>query len=165
MTAKLTAFVTALRGQHLSAATVARHLRQLKVAFRWAHRQGLLLKLPEFDRIKQSKAIGPIISKIGKKAGVIVGTRTKLNEDGEPETVNKFASAHDLRRSFGFRWSRRVMPPVLKELMRHTDIATTIKYYVGVNAQATAEELWRVEGNILGNSDQMTVTAEKEQST
>ncbi len=57
------------------------------------------------------------------------------------------------------------MPPVLKELMRHTDIATTMKFYVGVNAQATASELWRVDGNILGNSDQKAVEQKTGQST
>jgi integrase len=274
-TAKMTAFVTALRLRHTSAATVARHLRQLKVALRWAHRQGLLVTLPKFDRIKQSKgsrgravsgeeldrmlaaapkvvgeaaadswtfylrgldasglrlseslvlrwddapdaimvdysgrhpmlridasaekanthrllpmapefaelldtvpaalrrgrvfqpldrnalpysatrdSIGPVISAIGEKAGIIVGQRTKADEDGNAVTVPKFASAHDLRRAFGFRWSRRVMPPVLKELMRHTEIATTMKFYVGVNAQATADELWRVAGSNLGS--------------
>lgn len=288
-TAKLTAFVVALRNQHLSAATIARHLRQLKVAFRWAHRQGLLLKLPEFDRIKQSKgargravsgeefdrmlaavpkvvgeaaaeswrfylrgldasglrlaeslvlrwddapgaivldysgrrpmlripaeaekgdthrllplapeaaelfatipvdqrrgrvfqpltkdgqpyaptrdSIGPVVSAIGEKAGVVVGTRTKVNGDGEPETVNKFASAHDLRRAFGFRWSRRVMPPVLKELMRHTDIGTTMRFYVGVNAQATADELWRAVGSNLGSTGENEAFAKSGQST
>jgi integrase len=288
-TTSITSFVTSLRRQSLSPATIARHLRQMKVALRWAHRQGLLITLPEFDRIKQSKgsrgravsgeefdrmlaavpkvvgeaaadswtfylkgldasglrlteslvlrwddapdaimvdysgrhpmlridasaekanthrllpmapefarlldmvpaenrrgrvfqpldksalpysptrdSVGPIISAIGEKAGVIVGQRTKLNADGEPDTVSKFASAHDLRRSFGFRWSRRVMPPVLKELMRHTDISTTMRFYVGVNAQATADELWRVEGNILGNSIEIDAAAESEQST
>jgi integrase len=266
---------------------VARHLRQLKVAFRWAHRQGLLLKLPEFDRIKQSKgsrgravsgeefdrmiaaapkvvgeaakaswefylrgldasglrlteslvlrwddgpgaivvdysgrhpmlridasaekanthrllpmapkfaelldtvplaarrgrvfqplsqdalpysatrdSIGPIISAIGEKAGIIVGQRTKADDAGKAVTVPKFASAHDLRRAFGFRWSRRVMPPVLKELMRHTEIATTMKFYVGVNAQATADELWRVAGSNLGSKvTEDSVEAESE---
>lgn len=276
-TAKLTTFVTALRGQHLSPATVARHLRQLKVAFRWAHRQGILLTLPQFDRIKQSKGargravsgeefdrmlaavpkvvgeaaaeswrfylkgldasglrlaeslvlrwddapdaiivdysgrhpmlripaeaekgdthrilpmapefaqllatvpadqrkgrvfkllgkdgkpchggrfvVGPIASEIGEKAGIIVGTRTKV-EDGKATTVNKYASAHDLRRAFGFRWSRRVMPPVLRELMRHTSLATTMTYYVGLNAQATADELWKAVGSIPSSSDE-----------
>lgn len=288
-TAKLTAFVRELRRRHLSPATIARHLRQLKVALRWAYRQGLLNKLPEFDRIKQSKgargravtgeefdrliaavpsvvgepaaeswtfylkgldasglrlteslvlrwddapdaivvdysgrhpmlrvdasaekanthrllpmapefaellatvptaqrrgrvfqplnrdalpysptrdSIGPIISQIGERAGVIVGQRTKVDDDGNPETVNKFASAHDLRRAFGFRWSRRVMPPVLKELMRHTEIATTMKFYVGVNAQATADELWRVAGSNLGSSGVKEGFAESGQST
>lgn len=270
-TAKLSAFATALRGEGLAPATIARHLRQLKVATRWAHRQGLLNKLPEFDRIKQAKGsrgravvaeefdrlleatpkvvgevaaaswifyleglhasglrlaeslalrwddapealvvdyggrypmlripaesekgnthrllpmapefaelldtilpeqrrgrvfaplnklgepyapsrnvIGPLVSEIGEKAGVIVGQLRKRSDKGERVTVNKYASAHDLRRAFGFRWSRRVMPPVLKELMRHTDISTTMRYYVGQNAQATAAELWRVAGS------------------
>jgi len=282
-TTKLTAFVTLLRNQHLAPATVARHLRQLKVAFRWAHRQGLLVKLPEFDRIKQSKGargravsgeefdrmlasvpkvvgraaaaswdfylrgldasglrlaeslalrwddapgaivldysgrhpmlripaeaekgdthrllplapeaaelfatvpvdqrkgrvfkligkdgkachggrfvVGPIVTEIGEKAGVIVGTRTKLNEDGEPETVSKFASAHDLRRSFGFRWSRRIMPPSLMELMRHSSLATTMTYYVQSNAQATADELWNAVGSNPGSSDESQTAA------
>jgi len=48
--------------------------------------------------------------------------------------VKKFASAHDLRRAFGQRWAIRIMPTVLRELMRHADISTTMKYYVGQNA-------------------------------
>jgi len=63
--------------------------------------------------------IGP---KIGEKAGVVV----KLTEK-KGEAVKEIASAHDLRRAFGFRWSRRVMPTVLRELMRHADISTTMK--------------------------------------
>ena len=66
------------------------------------------------------------------------GQRTKLDDEGNLETVSKYASVHDLRQAFGFRWSRRIMPPVLKELMRHAEIATTMNFYVGVNAQATA---------------------------
>lgn len=34
------------------------------------------------------------------------------------------------------------MPQVLKELMRHESIETTLKYYVGRNAQTTAAVLW-----------------------
>jgi integrase len=79
------------------------------------------------------------ISAIGEKAGVKVG------ED-------KYASAHDLRRAFGRRWSKRVMPPVLKELMRHGNIATTMTYYVGADADDAAEVLWAAVGTILGTS-------------
>jgi hypothetical protein len=56
--------------------------------------------------------------------------------------VRKFASAYDLRRAFGQRWAARVMPTVLRELMRHADITTTMKYFVGQNAPATADALW-----------------------
>jgi integrase len=68
-----------------------------------------------------------LVSKIGVAAGVLV-------DKGR----NKFATAHDLRRSFGERWAERVMPQVLMEPMRHESIETTLKYYVGRNAQRTA---------------------------
>lgn len=73
------------------------------------------------------------ISEIGQKAGI------KVSETGGKV---KFASAHDLRRSFGARWSVRVSSQVLMELMRHESIETTLKYYVGQNAQATADVLY-----------------------
>jgi integrase len=43
----------------------------------------------------------------------------------------KFASTHDLRRSFGTRWSSKVMPAVLMQLMRHDSIETTMKFMWG----------------------------------
>ena len=56
------------------------------------------------------------------------------------------------------------MPQVLMELMRHKDITTTLKYYVGSEAKATANVLWdAVEGNspslgnILGNTKKSKV--------
>lgn len=63
----------------------------------------------------------------------------------------KYGSAHDLRRAFGLRWSRRIMPAVLKELMRHEDIGTTMKYYVGTEAEETARMLYQMAqvGNLV----------------
>ena len=78
--------------------------------------------------------MGKVISKVGATAKVKVHTDLKSGKV-------KFASAHDLRRSFGERWAPRVMPQVLMELMRHESIETTLKYYVGRNAQNTAEAL------------------------
>jgi integrase len=94
---------------------------------------------PKARRVVNGRPLPGSVSKtvcaIGKAAGVIVGK----GRGGKP----KFASAHDLRRSFGERWSDRVMPQVLCELMRHESIdETTMKYYVGKNAQRTAEILW-----------------------
>jgi integrase len=91
-------------------------------------------------------AVGPRVSKIGEKARVITDRRTK-----HEEVVISYAGAHDLRRSFGFKWSRLLMPAELKELMRHADISTTMKFYVGVNADATADKLWEVLGDVLGD--------------
>jgi integrase len=70
----------------------------------------------------------------------------------------KFASAHDLRRSFAERWSTRAMPQVLMHLMRHESIDTTMKFYVGRNAETTAKALYAAFGNNSGNSNPITTT-------
>ncbi len=91
--------------------------------------------------------VGKIVSRIGQRAAVKVDERQKPGPDGKPRKVVKWASAHDLRRAFGERWSTRVMPQVLKALMRHESIETTLRYYVGRNAQSTADAAWEaVEG-------------------
>lgn len=54
----------------------------------------------------------------------------------------KHASAHDLRRSFGDRWAKRVIPVVLMQFMRHSDIKTTLRFYVAHDADATADAVW-----------------------
>ena len=76
--------------------------------------------------------IGRIISEIGRRAGVVV-----------KKSAGKFASAHDLRRSFGTRWAPRVKPATLQLLMRHRSIETTLKYYVAQDADEIADELWK----------------------
>jgi integrase len=90
-------------------------------------------------------AVGRRIAAIGKKAGVVTNAE-----------LGRTATAHDLRRAFGYRWSRRVMPATLKALMRHASIETTMTYYVGENARTTAAELWAAvkleKGNTAGNT-------------
>lgn len=67
----------------------------------------------------------------------------------------KRASAHDLRRTFGTRWARKVMPAVLQRLMRHANIGTTMQYYVDLAVDEMADDLWKQHapdvGNISGN--------------
>jgi len=65
----------------------------------------------------------------------------------------KFASSHDLRRSFGERWSKRIMPPDLMRLMRHETIETTMKFYVGQNARSTAAVLSEATGRKSSGAD------------
>jgi integrase len=109
--------------------------------------------------------VSRVVSAIGKAARVVVDQRERrlLKDDrrrkakpkpapGPAELAQsaqdsdgikrKYASAHDLRRAFGLRWSSRVMPPVLQQLMRHEDIETTMRYYVGRDAEAVADALW-----------------------
>lgn len=97
-----------------------------------------------------ASGIGENMTEIGKKAGVKVWTHPKTGKV-------KFATAHDLRRSFGFRWASRVIPPVLMEMMRHENIETTMQFYVSRDAQATADVIWKAyeqntSGNSLGNT-------------
>jgi integrase len=92
--------------------------------------------------------VGHIISRIGKAAGAKVHTDYRTGKI-------KYASAHDLRRSFGERWSTRVMPQVLMAMMRHESIGTTMRFYVGRNANTTADAAWAAyengkRGTVLG---------------
>ncbi len=81
------------------------------------------------------------VSRVIASAGHAAGIKVKL--DGETDEATKFASAHDLRRSFGARWARRVVPAVLKELMRHRSVETTLKYYAKQDAEAIADVVWQ----------------------
>lgn len=87
----------------------------------------------DYGRRMRLDSTSKVIDKIGRKAGVRVSVEGR---------AAKFASAHDLRRAFGFRWAMRVMPAVLKELMRHEDVATTMQFYVGHEAEAVADVIW-----------------------
>jgi integrase len=120
-----------------------------------------LLQTPETERVGRvfgmpslrdgqpigSARVGAILERIGKKAGVVV------NRDPQTGKV-KFASAHDLRRSFGTRWASRVRTPVLMRLLRHRNIATTMRYYVSLEADEVGAELYAKHpaGNTSGNS-------------
>jgi integrase len=97
----------------------------------------MILAVPEKDRrgpfftvlTKEAKpysrsrhAVGRIIAELGRKAGIVVKAHQKTGE-------KEFASAHDLRRSFGERWAKRVEAPFLQKMMRHSAITTTLRYY------------------------------------
>lgn len=97
-------------------------------------RRGRVLKLAGLTTGQQviPDTVGLVVQAIAKKAGVRV-------------------TCHDYRRAFGTRWAKRVMPPVLMKLMRHASINTTMRYYVDLDAQDTADDLYRqfpAESNI-----------------
>jgi integrase len=123
------------------------------------HRTGRVFQLRSRhgNRNLSAERVGQIVVKIGKNAGVVV------NRDNDGKV--KYASAHDLRRSFGERWAARVMPQVLMELMRHEDIKTTMRFYIGRNAQRTADILWDIHskngecGNTSGNTSPETANS------
>jgi len=104
--------------------------------------------------VSESLAVGKIVSDIGKAAGVVVERTEKPDpETGEPTERIKYASAHDLRRSFGTRWAKRVMPAILRTLMRHGSIQTTMAYYVGFDAVDIASDLWANHAPADGNGN------------
>ncbi|WDI43970.1 tyrosine-type recombinase/integrase [Bremerella sp. P1] len=92
---------------------------------------GYLCERPRVDWVSK------MISEFGRTAGIVVNVDRRTGK-------KKFASIHDFRRSFGERWSKRLLPQQLRELMRHESIETTLKFYVGIDAQRTAELLWNV---------------------
>lgn len=107
-------------------------------------RTGWVFKFPmpvrnETD-FRRADTIGKVLSEIGEKSGVVVD----LNR-------GKCVSAHDLRRSFGVRWSREVYPDDLQVLMRHASIETTMKYYTRQKSVVVAARIWK-KGNLSGNN-------------
>lgn len=92
-------------------------------------------------RLHRTDVVSSTIVEIGKAAGVKVNERPnrRKRKDGTiPAAKVKHASAHDLRRAFGERWSQIVMPAVLQQLMRHESVTTTMQFYVGRNARTAS---------------------------
>lgn len=115
----------------------------------------LLASYPEAERIGKvfrlidqrtnvpltANQVGRVVGLIGRKAGVVTN-----KADG------KNAGLHDLRRAFCTRWASKVMPAVLRKLARHANIATTLAYYVDLDADAMADELWAKHAATAGNT-------------
>ena len=90
-----------------------------------------------------TKRASRYISAIGKAAKVVTN-----------KAENRYATAHDLRRSFGTRWARRVPPAILRDLMRHSSITTTMTYYVSQSAEDVGDVLRAAISTILSTIDQ-----------
>ncbi len=102
-----------------------------------AERTGLVFKPILYRGVcHRVDTVSKAITLLGEAANIKVDAKK-----GKPV----WASAHDLQRAFGFRWSRKVTSMVLKELMRHSSVTTTEKFYVGINADETAALLAGLE--------------------
>ncbi len=77
--------------------------------------------------------VSKVITKIGRASKVQVSA------------AGKFASAHDLRRTFGLRWSQKRYPAELQQMMRHENIQTTMAYYAVGSATELAARLWAAD--------------------
>jgi len=104
--------------------------------------KSLQLKIRRKVRYSRPEAdwVGKVISKIGKAAGIVVSEADK--KSGRPE---KYASAHDLRRSFSQRLRNADVPAlVISRIMRHSSWETTQKHYAPGNVQNDATTLNRI---------------------
>ena len=99
-----------------------------------------------------SEWVGKIITKIGKEAEVLV--------DDADETTGrkeKYASAHDLRRSCAQRLlDAQVEPILISRIMRHSSWDTTRKHYAPGNTQNEAYAIRRALEADARNRSQMT---------
>jgi len=105
------------------------------------HREGFIFELEGRSGRLTVTTVSKWITKIGEAAGIQVAPINPRT--GKP----KYASAHDLRRSFAQGLAYRVRPAVLKLAMRHKSHLTTDKYYVGADAQVAAEAMWQASGS------------------
>jgi putative heme degradation protein len=78
-----------------------------------------------------------LLSNLGQE-GLLVGLRHQF--PGQLRTLGTTDSW--FWRALGQRWASRIMPAQLKELMRHASMETTLRYYVGTNAERTADACW-----------------------
>ena len=127
---------------------IAPEFAELILATPPEQRQGFVFNPLRRDgegRLSRIDTVSDMITEFGQAAGVMVAekpNRRKRKDGSTPTSKTKYASAHDLRRAFGFRWSLLVMPAQLQQLMRHESITTTMEFYVGRNADAAADALY-----------------------
>lgn len=87
-----------------------------------------------------------VISKAGELANIVVkATGGKM---GKP----KYASAHDLRRTFATNWHQKLTVSELQQLTRHADSQTLLNYYADAQRDVLAAKLSKFTEAILSES-------------
>lgn len=116
-----------------------------------SRRNQLLPVTPDFAELLEATPEharhGPVFPLIGRKGKRIRGQNTISRHLKAIATkAATSVTAHDFRRAFGSRWAQRVLPPVLQQLMRHQNLATTMRYYVHLTTAdvSTALRSWQV---------------------
>jgi len=96
--------------------------------------------LSGYQRLTKER-VGRVIALIGKAANIVV-----QEADDDSRKRLKFASAHDIRRGCAQRLiNQGVSAETLKLILRHSDFATTEKFYGAVkSAQAAANEIRKI---------------------
>jgi hypothetical protein len=103
-----------------------------------------------------NRFVNTIVAAKGPRAQPIIYTSVSFANDYLNTSVTSsplwLARLGGGRRAFGLRWSSKLMPADLQQRTRHEDIGTTMKYYVGQNAEAVADAVWASVGNSRGNT-------------
>lgn len=92
---------------------------------------------------KTESRLGRVIAEAGKAAGIIV--KSTGGKKGKP----KYASSHDLRRTFATTWHQKLSVSELQKLTRHSDSQTLLSYYADAPTEALAEKLSSYAEKIL----------------
>ena len=92
---------------------------------------------------RTANRLGRIIASAGRAAGIIV--KRTGGRGGSP----KYASAHDLRRTFCTTWLDKLPVNKVQTLSRHADPQTLLRYYSDVPAERLAAELNSQSGGYL----------------
>lgn len=109
-----------------------------------------LLFCKENGTIIEEATINSAIKRICIKCGIRV--RNYINKSGK-EDITSEVHTHILRHTFATRCvEAKIAPAVLKKIMGHTDIATTMKYYVNVDDHFEISEYKNVENYLEQNN-------------
>lgn len=108
-----------------------------------------LLFCKEDGTLYDEGSINSALKRICIKCGIRV--RNYINKSGKAEVTSDVHS-HMLRHTFATRCvEAKIAPAVLKKLMGHTDISTTMKYYVNVDDHFEISEYKNVESYLEQN--------------
>ena len=114
------------------------------------HNKENLLFCKDDGTLYDEGSINSALKRICIKRGIRV--RNYISKSGKDETTSDVHS-HMLRHTFATRCvEAKIAPAVLQKIMGHTDVATTMKYYVNVDDHFEISEYKNVE-NYLEQND------------
>jgi integrase len=91
------------------------------------------------------RTVQTYLARIARKANVVVR---------ETAAGKKFATAQSIRQGFATRWAPQLSPRRLQQLMRHERLETTERYYVNIDAEQTADEIWEAWETVTSTSEE-----------
>ena len=120
-----------------------------KILEHYKQNKNHLLFCTEKGKLIEEGSINSALKRICKRCGIRV--RKYIAKNGKTTTTSD-VHTHMLRHTFATRCvEAKIAPAVLKKLMGHTDISTTMKYYVNVDDHFEISEYKNVESYLEQN--------------